>query len=112
MKNCGILLLQIFRHLNLIDLSRCACVCRAWKEITEVPQLWRRVSAVFNHQKLRLNPCSMSVACDSVRSLCFNGSESSKLWESGRSGYYPNPLKLKMWLFFFLQINFSEVHKR
>ncbi|KAF6024668.1 FBXL13 [Bugula neritina] len=34
----------IFRHLNLIDLSRCACVCRAWKEITEIPSLWRRIN--------------------------------------------------------------------
>ncbi|XP_067934698.1 F-box and leucine-rich repeat protein 13-like isoform X2 [Watersipora subatra] len=48
----------IFRHLNLVDLSRCACVCRAWKEITEVPNLWRRI----NFSEVR-NSVTDKIAC-------------------------------------------------
>ena len=40
-RKCAI---EIFSYLDLIDLGRCAQVCRAWKVISGAPSLWSHVN--------------------------------------------------------------------
>ncbi|XP_039262916.1 F-box and leucine-rich repeat protein 13-like [Styela clava] len=49
-RRCAI---QIFSNLNLIELSRCAKVCRAWKVITGAPSLWSHLN--FSRIKNKVN---------------------------------------------------------
>lgn len=45
--------IQVFSNLNLIDLTKCTMVCRAWKIITGAPSLWSHLN--FTKIKYKAN---------------------------------------------------------
>ncbi|VVC91342.1 unnamed protein product [Leptidea sinapis] len=40
---------QIFQYMGMRDLSRCARVCKLWRQLTSTPQLWRHVRMKNSH---------------------------------------------------------------
>uniref|UniRef100_H2Z1H4 F-box domain-containing protein n=1 Tax=Ciona savignyi TaxID=51511 RepID=H2Z1H4_CIOSA len=52
--------IKIFSYLDLMDLGRCARVCRAWKVITGAPSLWSHLN--FSRVKVSVND-KMVIQC-------------------------------------------------